>query len=268
MTDGPRTQPRESFDGAAELYDAARPDYPAELIDDLIELADLQPGADLLEIGCGTGQATRALARRGFRIVAVELGENLARVAQRSLAGFPEVRVMNAAFEEWDPGEARFDLVFAATAWHWLDPAVRYQTVATALRPGGALAFWSALHAFPDGFDPFFTEIQQVYDEIGESYEGPWPPPPPEDVADESSEIEASGLFEDVRVRRYVWERSYTSEQYLALLDTFSGHRLMQLAARDHLYEQIRTRIAQRPDRRVRRHWYSILHVARLRGDL
>ena len=84
------------------------------------------------------------------------------------------------------------------------------------------------MHAFPEGFDPFFTEIQDVYDEIGESYDEEWPPPRPELVADDADEIEASGLFDDVHVRRYVWARHYTADEYIALLDTFSGHIAME----------------------------------------
>jgi hypothetical protein len=60
-------------------------------------------------------------------------------------------------------------LVYAATAWHWVDPAVRYRRARAALRPGGHLAFWSALHVMPDDGDPFFREIQDVYGEIGEA---------------------------------------------------------------------------------------------------
>jgi SAM-dependent methyltransferase len=263
VADDPRL--RESFDGVAEVYDAARPDYPSELFDDLIHLSRLRPGSELLEVGCGTGKATRPLAQRGFRIVALELGESLARVARRNLAEFPDVRLITAAFEDWDPGEARFDLVFGATSWGWIDPGVRYQRAAAALRPGGALAFWNALHAFPHGFDPFFTEIQAVYDAIGESWEGAWPPPPPDRVPDDSLEIAASGLFEAPQIRRYVWERSYSADEYIALLETFSGHRVMEPAARERLYAEVRARLARRPDKRVRRHWYSILHVAALR---
>jgi hypothetical protein len=115
------------------------------------------------------------------------------------------------------------------------------------------------------GFDPFFTEIQEIYDAVGESYGGGWPPPPPEQLPDESHEIEASELFEDIRVRRYVWELPYTSDEYIALLDTFSGHIAMEAPKRERLYREIRTRIRSRPQQRVRRHWYAILHVARRR---
>ncbi len=98
---------------------------------------------------------------------------------------------------------------------------MRYRKAHRLLRPERHLAFWSALHAFPADVDPFFSEIQEVYDAIGDSHPGEWPPPPPEEIPDEAAEIEASGLFEDVRVRRYVWERSYTAEEYIALLNTF-----------------------------------------------
>jgi SAM-dependent methyltransferase len=172
-----------------------------------------------------------------------------------------------APFEGWEGEPESFDLVYAATAWHWVDRTIRYRKARRLLRPGGHLAFWSAQHAFPPGFDAFFTEIQDVYDAIGESYEGEWPPSPPEDMRDEAAEIEASGLFEEVKVRRYVWERRYTAEEYLALLNTFSGHIAMEPAKREHLYREIRRRIEQRRDRRVRRHWCAILHVARRRAS-
>ena len=253
---------RRTFETAADLYDAARPEYPPELVDDLISLARLEPGARLLEIGCATGKATRPLLERGFRVTCVELGAQLADRARRNLAGHP-VTIDVAQFEEWDGEPASFDLVFAATAWHWLDPAIRYEKAHRLLRADGHLAFWSAFHAFPDGVDPFFTEIQEVYDEIGESHEGEWPPPPPERVPDDGDEIEASGLFDDVRVRRYVWARLYSAEEYIALLDTFSGHISMAQEARERLYSEIRRRIAMRPDPRVLRHWFAILHVAR-----
>ena len=255
---------RVTFETAADRYDAARPGYPPELFDDLVSLARLEPGAQLLEIGCATGKATRPLLERGFRVTCVELGEALAEHARANLAGLP-VTIDVAPFEHWDREPCGFDLVYAATAWHWVDPAVRYAKAHRLLRPGGHLAFWSAVHAFPEGFDSFFSEIQQVYDEIGESYDGDWPPERPERVADDTAEIEASGLFEDVQVRRYVWSRRYTADEYIALLDTFSGHIAMPTERRERLYSEIRRRLALRDDPRVLRHWLAILHVARRR---
>jgi SAM-dependent methyltransferase len=253
---------RRTFDTAADLYEAARPSYPEELFDDLVALAALEPGARLLEIGCATGKATRSLLERDFSLVCVEMGAQLAERARRNLAGFPfEIHI--ATFERWEGEPEAFALVYAATAWHWIDPGIRYRKAHRLLQPGGNLAFWSARHAFPSGFDPFSAEIQEVYDAIGESRPGEWPPSPPDQIPDQAAEIEATGLFEEIRVRRYLWETYYTGEEYIALLNTFSGHIAMEAAKREHLYREIRERIGRRPDRRVRRHWYSILHVAR-----
>lgn len=261
---GLRDPLRNTFDAAAGGYDAVRPSYPAKLFDDLVELAAIEPGDHLLEIGCGTGKATRPLLERGFSVVCVELGAGLAEEARRNLTGLP-IEIHVGEFEDW-PGEpASFDLVYAATAWHWLDPSVRYGRSHELLRPDGHLAFWSALHAFPEDFDPFFAEVQEVYDAIGEERVA-FPPPLPDEIPDEASDIEASGLFEDVRVRRYVWETLHTAEEYIALLDTFSGHIAMEAPQRERLYAEIRARLSGRPDPRVRRHWLSILHVARRRG--
>jgi SAM-dependent methyltransferase len=258
-----RQRQRITFDSVAGTYDSARPSYPEELFDDLVQLADLEPGARLLEIGCGTGKATLPLLKRGFGVVCVELGTHLAEQARRNLTGYP-VEINVGPFESWRGDPRGFDLVYAATAWHWIDAANRYRKAHQLLRPsGGHLAFWSATHAFPTDFDPFFDEIQTVYDAIGESHEGEWPPPAPDQSRDDSEEIEASGFFDHVEVRRYLWETQYTADQYIALLDTFSGHIAMDPAKREHLYREIRNRIARRPEPRVRRHWCATLHVAR-----
>jgi SAM-dependent methyltransferase len=145
-------------------------------------LAGLRPGDRLLEVGCATGKATIPLAQHGFQITCVEIGAELAVEATRNLAQFPGVQVIQEAFETWRPPRmAVFDLVLAATAWHWIDPAVKYRRAWELLRPGGHLAFWSAAHVFPPGGDPFFRDIQDVYEEIGEGLppDAAWPSGPP-----------------------------------------------------------------------------------------
>jgi SAM-dependent methyltransferase len=259
-----RERLRQTFDRAAERYDRVRPDYPGAMFDDLIALAGLAPGERLLEVGCATGKATRPLAQRGFRITCVELGADLAAVARENLAGF-DVEVVRAPFEEWTP-TAPFSLVYAATAWHWIDPAVRYRQAWQALRPGGHLAFWAAEHVFPDGGDPFFHEIQDVYDEIGEGRPPGQGTPRPGELADDRAGIEAGGLFEVTAVRQYDWERVYPAEEYIELLSTFSGHLAMAEWKQRRLYGEIGRRLALRRDHSVRRHWGAVLHVARRLG--
>lgn len=263
-----RERLRQTFNQAADSYDRARPDYPDALFDDLVALTGLAPGDHLIEVGCATGKATRPLARRGFRITCVELGAELAATARANLAGFG-VEVVQGSFEEWRPDEpAR--LVYAATAWHWIDPAVRYQRAWQALGPGGYLAIWGAGHVFPAGGDSFFEEIQDVYDEIGEGWPPgqPEPPPQPGEQPDDRADIEASGRFEVTAVRHYDWVRVYDADEYIELLGTFSGHLAMADWKRERLYTEIRRRLALRRDHSVRRHWGAVLQVARRRDRL
>jgi SAM-dependent methyltransferase len=268
VTETDRDVLKRTFDRDAELYDRVRPRYPEQMFDDLVQLAGLKAGGSLLEVGCGTGRATLSLARRGYRIVGVELGANLASVARRNLASFPGVVVLTTPFEAWKPGNERFDAVYAADSWHWIDPRVRYRKASEALKVDGSLVIIGGGHAFPKDADPFFFEIQDVYRALGMEPAGEvWPPPLPEDLPDMRDEIEASGLFADVRAKRYVWERTYTADEYLDLLSSFSGHIALDPERREFLFRNIRERIEARPVARVRRHWVAILNVARNKGQ-
>lgn len=263
MTDD-RERLRTTFDSAAQLYQLARPEYPDELYDELVRLAALSPGAQLLEVGCATGKATAPLARRGLRITCIDIGADLARAARQNLAAFPDVNVIHAAFETWQPvAGAKFDLVFAATAWHWIDPAIRYQRAWDLLRPRGHLGLWSADHVFPADGDPFFDGIQDVYDEIGEGMPPGAARHQPGELPDDRAEIEATGLFDDIAIRHFDWEITYNADEYIRLLDTFSGHIAMDQWKRDRLYNEIRRRLAGRPEGTLRRHWGAVLQVAR-----
>jgi SAM-dependent methyltransferase len=265
MPDGERERLRVTFNSAAESYQQARPDYPGELFDDLATAAGLSPGARLLEVGCATGKATLPLVRCGFTVTCVEPGPDLAAAARRNLAGL-DADVIQGRFEDWRPrpGE-RFDLVFAATAWHWVDPAVGYQRAWEALRPGGHLAFWGATHVMPEEGDPFFVEIQDVYNEIGNGLPPGWGWPRPGQLSVQTAQIEASGRFTVTHVRQFDWEQVYDAEGYIALLDTFSDHIAMDAWKRERLYGAIRERLSRRPDGTLRRHWGAALHVARRR---
>jgi SAM-dependent methyltransferase len=252
-----------TFNRAADLYERVRPEYPSELYDRLLEVTQLSPGARLLEVGCATGKATLPLARRGFRITCIEPGAALAAVARANLAGF-DVDVVESRFEDWTPAGQQFAMVFAATAWHWIDPTVRYRKAADALEPHGYLALWGAGHVIPYDGDPFFEELQEVYDEICESLPPGAALPRPQELDDDRTEIEASGLFEVIDITQYDWETMYDADGYIDLLNTFSGHIAMQGWQRDRLYGEIRGRLAKRPGGLLRRHWGGVLHVANL----
>lgn len=254
---------RDSFERAAAIYDEARPRYPDALFRTLLRRTGLEAPAEILEVGCGPGVASTPLAERGHRLTCLERGAELAARAGEKLGRFSGVSVVHASFEDWAPPRwGCFDLVFAATAWHWLDPSTRYVRAHRLLRDAGWLAFWSATHVFPDGGDPFFKEIQPVYDAIGESLPSDTVLPRPGERRDARREITESRCFRVVSVDRFDWETTYDATAYLALLDTFSGHIAMEPSKRARLYGEIRRRLAERPDGRLRRHWEAVLHVA------
>ena len=128
------------FDQVASLYSQARPDYPDALVDDVVSYADLKPNDRIFEVGCGTGQATKSFAKRGFPILATDPGSEMLRGARESLAGFSNVKFLETTFEAWPTDRAAFRLIIAAQAWHWVSPKVRFSKAADALSRDGCLA--------------------------------------------------------------------------------------------------------------------------------
>jgi SAM-dependent methyltransferase len=260
-----RLRLRRTFDSVVEVYDRARPRYPPELYDALRARTGLQRNDRVLEVGGGTGIATQQLRERGLNVTCVELGTDLASFSQARFADDPRVEVVHANFETWAPTRT-FDAVVSATAWHWLDPEVRYQRAWEALRPGGHLCFWGAVHTFAGGGDPLFDELQAIHEGIGARRLGlppETPRPSPGTLLDRLEEIEGSGLFSDAVALRFDWRVAYTADQYVDLLTTFSMHTTLSPGERDTLYGAIHDRISERPLAHVERDWGAVLHVAR-----
>jgi SAM-dependent methyltransferase len=252
---------RATFDNVAELYEAARPIYPDVVLDDLVSLARIPPRGRILEIGPGTGKATVAVAERGFELTGVEIGPQLAAVARRRLRSFPSAQIVTADFEQWEPpGAAGFDAIVAFTAFHWIARDLRYTKTTRLLRPGGALALVSAQHVCAGGADDdFWVELQKDYDAVVPHPDNA-PPPTPEEVGDWREQIESSGLYDEVAVRRYLWTVEYTADDYIAVLGTHSDNLVLPDAQRAELFSRIHARISARGS--VTKTHLSILNVA------
>jgi SAM-dependent methyltransferase len=147
----------------AEEYERVRPTYPPALVDEACSRAGLRPGDQVVEIGCGTGKLTRALVERGLRVEAVEPDAELIEVARR-LVSEKAVAFHHGRFEDVDLPRAAFPAVFAATSFHWVDPAVGWRKVASLLAPGGVFALLT--HA--GGFlrSELDAEVSRVWIEV------------------------------------------------------------------------------------------------------
>ena len=146
------------FDDVAGLYDATRQGYPAEIVDTVCANAGIGRGADVLEIGCGTGQLTRQLAGRAFNLTAIDIGAAMIQAARRNVAD-PVARFQVCSFEDF-AGTEHFDLIVSATAFHWVDPGIGLAKGARLLRPRGWLALLTSEERYPE---PLRTGLRELW---------------------------------------------------------------------------------------------------------
>lgn len=267
------------FDDVAETYDRVRPGYPEALFADL-RSAGLAPGTTVLEIGCGTGQATGRLAAVAAEVWCVELGPTLAHRARQRLAELGHVHVLVGSFEEIELPVDQFDLVFSATAFHWVDPSVGFHRAASVLKPGATLALATNAHVAGGSQAEILDDVaalqEAIYPEIG-----PWTFPSPSDtvtaalaggdIAHVWGRIERSfeeppdvqDLFELPRVRTYEWTATYTSVSFVDLLATQSPYIRLDAERRSRLFDGVARLIERRLNGTVSKSYLAILAVAR-----
>jgi SAM-dependent methyltransferase len=222
-----------TFDGVAALYDAVRPRHPEALIEHVVETAQLAPAARVLEIGAGPGIATLPFARRGFEMVCLEPGAALAAHCRENLAPYSRVVVLDTSFEAWPVEPAGFDLVMAAQAFHWTDPATAYHRVAEALRPLGWLAIFGNMPLAPPD-EPIFAAVNAAYREHAPAL-AEWRAGKGHGHGDYLERIAQSGHFEAPELHSFPWTARYETDRYLQLLQTQSDHRSLPAQQREAL---------------------------------
>ena len=256
---------RHSYDRIAQLYDRARPGYPPALFDDIAAYASLDGASRVLEIGCGSGQATLPLARRGYAIDCIELGARLADIARHKLASFPRVRVIRGDFDRLAMPPAAYNLVMSATAFHWLDARTRFQKAHDLLAAESALALFWHRPALTDLTRHTLAPLQAIYArEAPQLTHGFQTPPPPQDVATEYDQsIAASGLFTDITIKKRYVATEYTATGYCELLETFSDHQALAADARRRLLAGIEALIEREFGGAITRETVALLYLAR-----
>ena len=228
------------FGEVADLYDRARPGYADELVDDVLSFAGVAK-PEIVEVGSGTGKATVPFAKRAARLVALEPNAEMARVAARRCEALANVTIEQTTFEEWEPGERRFDVLVSAQAWHWVNPAVGYPKAHAVLRPAGVLALlW---HRSVWGEGPLRDQMLAVYEAVVPDFLAATPTFPglvmTEADGRRPAEIESSGVFGEVEVHSHGWEHEYTTQEYLELLGTQSDHVLLDASTRSDLFGRV-----------------------------
>jgi SAM-dependent methyltransferase len=253
-----RLAARAAFDRVAGLYDRVRPGYPAALFDQVAA-----PGRRVLEIGCGTGQASVGLAARGCVLLAVELGPHLAELARRRLAAYPDARVVVADFDTWAPDddEDEFDLVFSSTAYHWLDPVTRDARSAGLLRRDGVLAT-VATHHVAGGTQRFFTDVQACYRRYDPRTTGD--APGPADRVPYATNLDRTRYRRPV-FHRWEWDVEYTTRDYLDVLRTYSSTLTMPPIAAEAMLRAIGELIDARYGGRITKRYLTELRTAERR---
>ncbi|MGC5011941.1 class I SAM-dependent methyltransferase [Streptosporangium sp. DT93] len=224
-----------SFGTVAEAYERFRPGYPEELFD-MVAAYAARPVRTALEIGAGTGKATRLFARRGVAVTATEPDEAmLAELRGNVPAG---VRVVRAAFEDLRPGR-RYGLVYAAAALHWTDPRGRWSRMASLLEPDGVFAsFGGPLRPA----DPAVEEAVRVArSPFLESDDVPSPDgtPAESDMQWPGTELRRSRLFTDVRQCTIERRPALSARDYVGHLSTVSAYLVLPAPERERVFERI-----------------------------
>jgi SAM-dependent methyltransferase len=205
----------------ADDYDRYRLPYPHEVVDAVIALSKLHSGSCALEIGCGSGQLSVPLARLGVNLIAVELGPRLATLARRHLKPFPHARVEVSAFERWPAPTHTFDAVVSASAFHWIDPDIRFTKSAALIHPDGCLTILH-VHHVSGGTQGFFADTQPIYVKWGLSDDLSFQPSTPETIPTLYPELDHLPEFDSVERRRYEVPRRHSTAAYTGWLKTDS----------------------------------------------
>ena len=229
------TDYRATFDEVAELYDEVRPGYPSSIIDTMLEFAHPPTGGRILEIGPGTGQLTLPLAKRGYELLGLELGPNLAAVARRNLASFPNVSILTTALEDWETEENAFEMAVSAQAFHWIPIEFGLATCAAVLREAGSVALLWQLDRLEDM--AFYKAALPLFEKY--MPEEPERPQPPSSFESYRAALEASPLFSTPVTHQLDWEQPYSKADFIKLRSTFSPNIVLTPQTRERFNEEM-----------------------------
>ena len=246
MKTGWERENRTHFDSFVENYDRVRPSYPAAIFANLKTYAKLTQDSKVLEIGSGTGKATAPILETGCSFTSVEAGANMAAFLESKFGGNPKYKVINVPFEEAELCDDTYDLLYAASAFHWVDASTGCPKAHRILKRGGVFALlrYNVLDLAAE--DEISVAIREVYKQW---FHKPYREPSKR-IRDDfyTRELIAQGHgfadmrehgFVDVEMNLYDVTKTFNAEEYIELMDTMADHRSLPADDRDALYEGI-----------------------------
>lgn len=151
------------FNEIAEQYDKHRARYSEALFEDIFDYSGVNSNSDVLEIGCGTGIATKPFIRKKCRLEAIEIGKNLAEYTIRKYSDYAKFAVRTTSFKDFQSDKEGYDLIYSATAFHWIPKKIGYKKSYDLLKKEGAIAlFWNRPTISDSNMD-LKDEIQLLY---------------------------------------------------------------------------------------------------------
>ncbi|UBF28670.1 class I SAM-dependent methyltransferase [Kovacikia minuta CCNUW1] len=250
------------YSPAATAYQQVRPRYPQAIVDRVVEITQLSADSSLLEVGCGPAIATLAFAKLGCQMLCVEPNPDFYHLAQQTCESYPNVELQNCSFEEWQLEPQCYDAVLAASSFHWVSLDVGYPKAATALRPGGHLILlWNK------ELQPSYEVYQQllaVHQTHAPSLNRPY-----EDSATQAAILDQlgemaieSGYFKEMQSGHLEVEVTYTVDQYLMLLSTYSPYVKLEAQQRQTLFAALRE-VLEQNGKTIQLSYVSAFHIAR-----
>ncbi|MER5769267.1 class I SAM-dependent methyltransferase [Streptomyces sp. NPDC001985] len=265
MTDSNRPDLGRVFNDVPELYDRVRPGYPHELFADVVTVTGMNERSSVLEVGCGTGQATRSLAALGCPVTAIEPGTAMAALARRRLAVFRNVEVESSTFEEWDDRGRRFDVLVAASSWHWVDPSTGWQRAHDLLLPGSWIALLGHVVVRRPGEPEVYCETADIHERFCPGTPDWGHPPLEKDVRTTDRGWgpvdDPGGLFSPPTLRWYPTVQWFTGDGFADHLRSLSLYRRLDPDIREPLLDAVAERIRTRMDDRASRRYLSVLRT-------
>ncbi len=231
-----------TFDTVASTYEKLRPGYVEELYREIFDYITINENSNVVEVGSGGGQATAPMLKTGCRLTAVEYGEQFSELLKDKFKEYEKFSVITGKFEDTEFPENAFDLVFSASAFHWVPEKQGYEKVFSMLKTGGVFARFANHPYRAKGNPALADEMDEIYDKYYNKYYNK-----KRGIITEYSEEQAKDRamiankygFTDIRYALFYRERIFSAKEYVELLGTYSDHIAMEENIRMEFFTKI-----------------------------